>query len=248
MRHILWGGMMIFSTACSPQGAVIFGQYDARDIFSDRRVAALCIAAAQGDIAKIDKLVKEGVDVNTRGKEGLTPLYWPLDANNLAGFQRLLEHGADPYVPVKEFPAVVSAAAQAEDTAYFKLILERGGDADWTDPYEKDPLVMQVVGYRSSEETKMLIEMLVARGANIDVQGRSGDNALIRAAGYSDFKTILFLLELGADYSLKDNAGNTVVDIIEEYCFPCKPSNEACLKTIEFFKARGIEIHWKLQR
>lgn len=237
---------MIFSIACTPREAVIFGKYNARDIFSDRRVAALCIAAAQGDIAKIDELVQAGVDVNTRGEEGLTPLYWPLEAKNREGFKRLLEHGADAYVTREKEKgrAVVSAAAQAEDPEYLIMILDHGGEVNWVDPHGHQPLLVQTIVFHAPAQMKILLE----RGADMNAQDGFHATALIEAAATCQFEIALSLLEMGADYTLKDNANNTVMDILERYSSNCDPARQGDYqKLIEYFKARGIEIHPKVQ-
>ncbi len=65
-------------------------------IFHDRGVAALAEAAGTGNLLEIDRLVSTGVDINSIGEEGITPLLWAMMIHNHDGFQRLLERGANP--------------------------------------------------------------------------------------------------------------------------------------------------------
>ena len=68
----------------------------AREIFKDKKVRSLAIAAEEGSTNKIDQILAEGVDVNSVGDEGVTPLAWALLKMNKVGFEHLLKRGADP--------------------------------------------------------------------------------------------------------------------------------------------------------
>ncbi len=46
----------------------------------------------------MDQLIADGVDVNAKGKDNVTPLFWAFFDNKLPRFKKLLEHGADPNV------------------------------------------------------------------------------------------------------------------------------------------------------
>jgi ankyrin repeat protein len=44
--------------------------------FDDPKVVELCYAMERGDVPAVEKLLDDGVDINTRGKSGMTPLMW----------------------------------------------------------------------------------------------------------------------------------------------------------------------------
>ena len=48
----------------------------ASDFFTDPKVLELCNALEVSDLEKIESLFKGGVDVNTRGKDNVAPLFW----------------------------------------------------------------------------------------------------------------------------------------------------------------------------
>src|SRR5688572_20880315 len=67
------------------------------EIFQDRDVRALANAAARGQVTKIEELITEkGINVDSEGYIGITPLWWALQRKNLPGFEKLLQLGADP--------------------------------------------------------------------------------------------------------------------------------------------------------
>ncbi len=98
------------------------------EVFSDEKVIALTTAAMNGDTAEIDRLVKEGVDVNTIGKEGVTPLLYTQWSNNFRGFLRLLEHKADPNHCWDNAKCAVHCAARHEDSIWLVAVLRHGGN------------------------------------------------------------------------------------------------------------------------
>ena len=114
------------------------------DFFEDPQVIRLCHAIRSRDIAFIDRLIDEGVDVNAQGVGNMTPLLWAFvqgrpwnrpptlaqqnqaghterwataefDATHLAIFTKLLENGADPNVQfTRTFFNVVSGIVPVE--------------------------------------------------------------------------------------------------------------------------------------
>lgn len=61
--------------------------------FDDPEVIALVKAAARGNVDEIDQLVTAGVDINTIGMDGITPLHWLMISSpkpNKLGFQHLV--------------------------------------------------------------------------------------------------------------------------------------------------------------
>lgn len=76
-------------------GCAIIQKNDASVYFNDPQVIKLCRAAISGNVRVIDELVAAGVDVNSRGEDGMTPLLFSLVGTNKSGLRRLMAHGAD---------------------------------------------------------------------------------------------------------------------------------------------------------
>ena len=65
--------------------------------FGSVKVIQLAEAAADGDIKKMEQLIKAGVDVNTVGKYGVTPLMFSVIEESYLGCDFLLKSGANPH-------------------------------------------------------------------------------------------------------------------------------------------------------
>ena len=61
--------------------------------------ATLLEAAGKGDISTIEECISKKVDVNTRDKQGFTPLLFAVRHNREDAFVRLLGLGADVNIP-----------------------------------------------------------------------------------------------------------------------------------------------------
>ena len=164
------------------------------EYFSDAKVIELVNAAKTGDMQTIDRLVAEGVDVNAKGKDDVTALFFALEARNKAGFQRLLEQHADPNMQnSKTGDSVISLAAKIEDdSSWLKLVLEHGGNtevADMVDSFEfarnKTPIYNAI-----SSRNKKNIELLINTDANLNHQLNSGDSPMMFAASRNWYDTV----------------------------------------------------------
>ena len=70
--------------------------WDAERVFADPQVVRLCKAIESQDFARVQELVDAGVDVNSVGIGGMTPLVWCMPADKGGVFECLLRNGADP--------------------------------------------------------------------------------------------------------------------------------------------------------
>jgi ankyrin repeat protein len=215
-------------------------------MFPDASVRALAKAAGEGNIQKVEQLVKEGVSVNSKGTQGVTPLYWAL--RNYNGFKRLLELGADPNVVFGNGGggSVLHAAVGAKDDRLLKAVLQHGGNPNLIDNQLGYPPLFSAlpVGVRA-------VETVLDAGANIDAQDRFGNTAAIAAAGRGRFEIVFKLLERGADYTLKDRTGRNLADEIASVAGALRPGSDSAkwaAKVIEWLRAKGVEIPASPQR
>ncbi len=218
------------------------GQMHPRRVWSDPQVAALAIAAQEGDVGEIDRLVAAGVDVNTKGLMWHTPLYWTLQAENKPGFKRLLEHGANPNTETRTGDSVVHLAAErADDSEWLELALKHGGDPNLPRLHDKAvpnrPPIFDAMLHQNLHGVRLLIKA----GANIEQLNEQGCTPLEQAVRGLDFDIACLLLEAGADYRVEAGGGKDIAAMIKEASFLEGPQTVWQKKAIEFIEQDAKE-------
>ncbi len=208
-------------------------------MFPDPQVRALAKAAGKGRIRTINAWVEKGVDVNSRGTRGATSLFWAM--RNAKGFKRLLELGADPNVVFDDGSSIMNWAVIHRKEVFLKTALEYGGDPNLVaGPLGKTPL-FEALGPMRKDRARLLLDA----GANMNAQTINGRTPLNIAAGLGQYDLVLELLERGADYTLEDNYGFDLADIIARSQKTMDPGNELTewmRKVIRWLGERGVSI------
>ena len=196
-------------------------------MFADPSARALAEAAGKGGIARVDELVAQGVDVNSRGKKGATPLFWAM--GNIRGFERLLELGADPNAlfgrgddPKMSDSSVMHWVVQHQDIRFLRKALEHGGDPNLAEvPSGRTPLfdIRKDLGFK---HYMAAVRMLVDAGADIDARewttpdlvGSNGRSYLVHATIADGNDIALEMLRLGVNHRVRDIDGHGLLDTI----------------------------------
>lgn len=229
--------------------------WKAEDYFTDPKVIELCCAIENKDVEEMDKLIKDGANVNAKGPGNMTPLLWSFSAGEEC-FKKLLENGADPNVIVTSYfgvpqviqpgRSVTQMAAGTDFPNYFKLVMENGGDPNLKNPevYNHTPIFF-ATNFGKIDNVKLLIE----KGADIDFQDNAKYTPLINSVQGNQFEITLLLLEAGADYTMENCYYETVAHHLaqKETMIPMLiPSRqEAYHKTIEWLKQKDVLIETK---
>jgi hypothetical protein len=186
-----------------------------RELFSNPKLRQLAVAAQVGNVKKIDALIAAGVDVNGKGKYGITSLFSVLQTENKKGFEALLDHGANPNnIWTNGLTLMNQIACCASDPYFMKAALKHGGNPNLVAPRNgKTPLIAAI-----TVTGKVNIPVLIEAGANLNYQlpaskewfGGGGESAMMEAVDDLQFDVIYKLLKAGADYRLKDQKGRTL--------------------------------------
>jgi len=111
-------------------------------VFADPRVAQLANAAQDGDLTRIEKLIKAGVPVKFVGQEGMTVTHYALRArrNALQVMELLLKAGADPVSMLSDGNNVPHSAVSRDnaDPEVVKVLLAHGIGPNWFPPPNSD--------------------------------------------------------------------------------------------------------------
>jgi hypothetical protein len=243
MRHfssLVWTWLLV-SASCSAAVESPTGRWRPKDFFADADVVALVLAAEQGNVQEIDRLVKRGVDVNAKGKDGMTPLLWSLWAKNKQGFQRLLERGANPNIQIAGGQSVTSYSAGTPlDTYWLEMALKHGGNPNLVNASDDNntPIIDAIRSHK-----KKNLDLIIKAGADINHQDSTGNTPMMYAAMMNWFDSVYYLLEAGADYRLKDRYGYSLADeVVDSSVDPKSDAGRYRRRIAAFLEKNGIDL------
>ena len=205
------------------------------DYFDAPEAIAAADHIRRGNARGLERMIAEGLDVNLRGREGADLLKWSLLSGCPDCLEALLAGGArTDHVPAGKYTGkveqlllipVMELAASADDPRYLSLLLRHGGDPDALGVYGNKTIIFLATMFSGVDNVRLLVEA----GADIHVR-RQGSLAtpLHTAVAVKKFDIAHYLLEQGADPTLEDRWGYSVVG------------------SIKLFKDRGIgdkEMH-----
>jgi ankyrin repeat protein len=180
---------------------------------SQAEVAAyegLHAAAASGSASEIDRLVREGANVNARDAFGRTPMMVAAFRQDDAAVRALIEAGANINALEHQSYDVITIAAVLNDLETLKTVLAAGGNARAiTSPYSGTALIAAAhLGHAE------VCEALIKARAPLDHVNNLGWTALIEAIVLGDGgprhqATVEALIKGGADLNLPDRNGSS---------------------------------------
>jgi len=167
-------------------------------------------AAAKGDVADIDKLVKSGAPIDARDSYARTPLHVAAFMKKPDAARALLRLGADANAFEAQQYDIVTIAAVADDVPMLRLALDGGCKAgNITSPYHGTALI--AAAHLGHDE---VVRTLIKAGAPLNHVNNLGWTAVIESivlgdGGKRHIATLKALVDAGADINLADNSGNT---------------------------------------
>jgi len=175
----------------------------------------LLLSVRAGRRAMAGLLLQAGADVDAADRQGITPLM----AAAFEGDQRLLRLllGFHARLDVRDAHgkgAILYAAGRAYPRIVSELI-KAGADADGIWGHDLTPL-MWAAGHTNdapAADGLVVAEILLKAGADIHRCDDRGRNALMIAAGRGHRGMVAFLLEHGANASVRDKQGMASADL-----------------------------------
>lgn len=160
---------------------------------------ALRLAMDDGDVAMLQQLLQGGVQADTRGRQGSTPLCEAAAAGNAEQVSVLLGAGAEVDLRSDGDGATpLFHAAKAGSAQVVALLLEQGADANVATSSGATPL--HAAAAAGAEEA---VQALLAKGARVDARNDDQETPLHLAAHAGHAAIIRLLLEQGADVNAK---------------------------------------------
>ncbi len=184
------------------------------DVFilrDDSKEALLRKAAAEGDKASAEKLLREGTSVNAKLRFRNSPLMIACRMGHVDLVKLLLERGADVNtrdVVSGRTPLMVAVKEGKEKLV--ALLLAKGANPDTTNPRTGSTALIEAV----VKENAAIAKTLLAKGADVNGKAKvTGATALMHAVLKSNFDIAKMLLERGADINAKNKWGQTALSI-----------------------------------
>jgi ankyrin repeat protein len=179
----------------------------------DLRVyAGLHAAAANGDVAEIERLLAAGERPNIQDSNSRTPLHVTVYRKHHAAARALLRLGANPNALDAQRYDIVTIAAVQNDIEMLNIALQGGASArNITSPYDGTALIAAAhLGHVEA------VRILIAHKAPLDHANVRGWTALHEAVvlgngGPNHVATVEALIKAGADPDIKDRQGNTAL-------------------------------------
>jgi hypothetical protein len=139
-------------------------------------------AAARGDAAVIERLIKDGADTGARDSNRRTPLHVAAFTKQDAAAVKLMALGADPNALDGQRYDIVTIASVADDVPMLRTALKGGAKAtNITSPYDGTALI--AAAHLGHDE---VVRTLIAAGAPLDHVNNLGWTALIESIVLGD--------------------------------------------------------------
>jgi uncharacterized protein len=177
-------------------------------------------AAAKGDVAEIEKLVKSGAPIDARDGRARTPLHVAAFMRKPDAARALMRLGADANALEAQKYDIVTIAAVADDLPMLKVALEGGCKAtNITSPYYGTALI--AAAHLGHEE---VVRALIAAKAPLDHVNNLGWTAVIESivlgdGGKRHVATLKALVDAGANVNLADRSGETPLTLAKRRGF-----------------------------
>ncbi|WP_082122572.1 ankyrin repeat domain-containing protein [Arsukibacterium sp. MJ3] len=188
---------------------------DLETMFPSAKLRELAKAAGKGQISVIERLIDEGVDINAKGSQNATVLFWSM--RNEKGFNYLLTKGADPNVIFGDGGTVMHWAARQTKCNLLKSALAYGGNPNLkAGMFGGSPAFATITAGKNSG-VPVCLDVLLTNGADIEFRDDNGKTLLLFATALARFDIALYLLDKGANINAIDSDGRSVTSLLSSY-------------------------------
>ncbi|XP_036847283.1 ankyrin repeat and SOCS box protein 3 [Manis javanica] len=174
------------------------------------------LAAREGNIKVLRKLLKKGRSINVADNRGWMPIHEAAYHNSVECLQMLIHaDSSENYIKIKTFEGF-SALHLAASQGHWKIIqilLEAGADPNATTLEETTPLFLAVESGHID-----VLRLLLRHGANVNgSHSMCGWNALHQGTFQENAEVIKLLLKKGANKECQDDFGITPLFVAAQY-------------------------------
>ena len=169
------------------------------------------IAARAGRVGRVEALLAEGAKVNSRDRNGDSPLNMAAVKNNLALVLVLIKGGADVNLANLAGVTPLMGASFSGNVEIMQKLIAAGANIEPLDRVKKNAAT-----YAAGNGCNACLLELIHAGTPVNAALENNLTLLMWAAGYGHESTVRLLLTQGADRSLKDLRGKTALEIARD--------------------------------
>ncbi|EHD20420.1 MULTISPECIES: ankyrin repeat domain-containing protein [Brenneria] len=238
LARLKWVVIVIlgFLTACQAGGRSM----QASELF-EPPMAALLQSIRNGDEAAAQRQLSQGLDLNIQGKEGITPLLWLVyETQNKKAVRLALKLGANPNYKDGSGDSIVNRVSGVRDPDWLRIVLDAGGDPNSIGRLDQ-PAIFSAI----NEERWSDIKLLVERGADVNLEDGQKRNSAHYAAYLDLYDIVYWLIEQGADTTIRDRTGSDLAFSVEDSLAtmsPQSPQYTWALKVKQLLQQRGVKF------
>jgi len=221
------------------------------------KATALHFAVARERHQEIKKLIKARADVSVPDEYGLTPLDWAFlfGAPSVDIVELLLTKGADVHARSEKGYTPLHAAAASGSVEAVALLLANGADVN-APQTEKATHRLMIFGIRYgpfgllqgkgwtplyagvSSGSAGVVELLLAKGANVNAKYLEGSTPLMFAADAGSVEIVKLLLAKGADVNARSEKGYTPL---------IGAASAGSVEIVKLLLAKGADVNAKTE-
>lgn len=175
--------IFIFIAASAPAAMNLTAVNAERKAEADREIrkSRLIWAASDGDAARLESLLADGGDADTKDNAGWTLIIWAARNRHAAAVEVLLKHGANPNVAEDGNMTPLTWAANDGELPLVKTLTAHGADVNLANKDRNTPLMFAAM--QGHPETAAF---LLENGARVEAKNDAGETALSLAVAQRD--------------------------------------------------------------
>jgi ankyrin len=189
-------------------GACLLALLAARGRAAAADALPLTDAVKNVDRVAVERLIRQGVDVNAAGGDGATALHWASYRDDLAIADLLLRAGARVNVANDLGATALWIAGVNGSAPMVRRLLQAGANPNLALPSGETAL-MAAARSGSAEA----VDLLAARGADANARATRGQTALMWAVAQKHPAVVKVLLEHGADLHARSDTWSQVMAV-----------------------------------
>lgn len=171
----------------------------------------LVMAARTGLVPRVQALLEQGASVNSRDRNGDTPLNLAAAKGNADMVAALLKAGADVNLANVAGVTPLMGAGLAAKEGIFRALIVAGAQ-----PPPLDRVKKNAATYAAASGCSACITELLKAGVQVNARLENDLTLLMWAAAYGHEDTVRLLLEQGAERKDQDARGKTAADMARD--------------------------------